>query len=348
LRVIHPKGFSLNQVKGLSLEIVAPAGNPSSLKAASDSGAHAVYAGFSDATNARNFEGLNFTEEELSEGLEYLRSRGKKLYIAVNTFPQGSDASRWRRSVDRAASIGADALILADLGVLDYARGKYPDINIHLSVQAGSSNHESINFFRRHFDIKRVILPRVLTVEEIKRIKEKTGLEIEVFVLGGLCINAEGRCYLSSFLTGASTNTGGACSPSRFVGFSNSPDGALRITLNGFLLNELRKDERSPYPTCCKARYLLPDGRAFYAMEEPESLNAISLLAELVKAGVGALKIEGRQRTKKYVSDMTGVLSEALDRVLQDSFEVKKEWTEKTAASFEGSKETVGCYLTKG
>ena len=331
------------------VEIVAPAGNISSLKAALEGGADCVYLGFNDATNARNFEGLNFTPEELKEGVSLVRSKGKKFYLAINTFPQGEGFRKWEEAVDNAVKIGADALILADLGVLSYARQKYPGINIHLSVQASSSNYESINFYKKHFRIKRVILPRVLTIHEIKELKKRTDMEIEVFMLGGLCINMEGRCFLSSFVTGASTNTEGACSPSRFVRFENTDDGRLAISLNNVTLNELEKGESSPYPTCCKGRYIMPDGRTFYAIEDPESLNTIELLPSLIDAGVCALKIEGRQRTKSYVLEMTRVLKEALSAYRKDgsAFEVKKDWKESIIKTFEGTNETLGCYVEK-
>lgn len=331
------------------VEIVAPAGNLSSLRTAIEKGADCVYLGFNDRTNARNFEGLNFTPGELDEGIAFIRSRGKKFYLAVNTFPQRDSFPLWQKSVDRAIEKGADALILADIGVLSYARGRYPDVNIHLSVQASSSNYESINFYRRHFGIKRVILPRVLTIEEIKGLREKTGVELEVFVLGGLCINVEGRCFLSSFTTGASTNTEGACSPSRFVRFVNTPDGKLTISLNGVLLNELGRGESSPYPTCCKGRYMTPDGEKTYAIEDPEALNALELLPSLIEAGIKALKIEGRQRTKSYVGKMTGILREAIDSYYMDraAFTIKDDWKRNIVEALEGTKQTFGCYVEK-
>ncbi|GMR04738.1 MAG: peptidase U32 family protein [Thermodesulfobacteriota bacterium] len=331
------------------VEIVAPAGNLSSLKAAVDNGADAVYLGFRDATNARNFEGLNFTPEELEEGISYVRRRDKKFYVAINTFPQLDTYHTWFASVDNAVRLNADALIIANLGVLKYAREKYPDANIHLSTQASASNYESINFYKKHFRIKRVVLPRVLTVDEIKSLTANTDVEVEVFALGGLCINIEGRCYLSSFVTGASTNTEGACSPSRFVRFKNSADGGMTITLNDVLLNRLTSEESSPYPTCCKGRYIMPDGRAVYAIEEPESLNILEIVPGLVEAGVRALKIEGRQRTKSYVGAMTGVLREAVDSYYENpgAYSVKPEWKKKTNSTFEGTTHTLGSYLAK-
>ncbi len=330
-------------------EVIAPAGNLRSLKAAMEAGADAVYLGFRDATNARNFEGLNFSDKDLSEGMDLVRKAGKKFFVAINTFPQMGDYVIWQRAVDRAVGLGADALIIANLGILWYAREKYPDINIHLSTQASASNYESINFYARRFGIRRVVLPRVLTVEEIKDLASHTDVEIEVFALGGLCINIEGRCYLSSYVTGASTNTEGACSPSRFVRFQSEGGGAMTISLNNVLLNRLGPGESSPYPTCCKGRYIMPDGTLAYAFEEPESLNVLELLPGLIEAGVSAFKIEGRQRTAAYVSAMTGVMREALDSYYAgpERYVVRPEWKKKTLSSFEGSKETVGSYLVK-
>ena len=330
-------------------EVIAPAGNLASLKAAVDSGADAVYLGFNDATNARNFEGLNFTADELEDGIKYVRSRGRKFFVAINTFPQADAFPKWKKAVDMAIELTADAVIIANIGVLEYARKKYPDANLHLSTQASSSNFESINFYKKHFGIKRVVLPRVLTVEEIKRLKEHTDVEIEVFALGGLCINIEGRCYLSSFVTGASTNTEGACSPSRFVRFISEPEGGMSITLNDMTLNKLGKNESSPYPTCCKGRYIKPDGEYAYVFEDPESLNVLQILPGLMDAGVAALKIEGRQRTKTYVAAMTGVLREAVDSCYADirNYRVRPEWSKRTIATFEGTSETLGSYLVK-
>lgn len=330
-------------------EVIAPAGNLASLKAAVDSGADAVYLGFNDATNARNFEGLNFTADEIEDGIKYVRSKGRKFFVAINTFPQGDAFPKWRKAVDMAIELSADAVIIANIGVLEYARKKYPDANLHLSTQASSSNFESINFYKKHFGIKRVVLPRVLTVEEIKRLKEHTDVEIEVFALGGLCINIEGRCYLSSFVTGASTNTEGACSPSRFVRFISDPSGGMSITLNDMTLNRLEKNESSPYPTCCKGRYIKPDGEYAYVFEDPESLNVLQILPGLMDAGVAALKIEGRQRTKTYVAAMTGVLREAVDSCYADirNYRVRPEWSKRTIATFEGTSETLGSYLVK-
>ena len=197
----------------MSLELVCPAGTPSSLREAVDAGAHAVYCGFRDETNARNFPGLNFSRGELEEAIAYAHERGAKVLAAINTFAQAGRMALWEQAVDDAASMGADALILADLGVADYAARKHPGQRLHLSVQASASSPEAIGFYVREFGVKRVVLPRVLTLPEIAALNAEIDCETEVFVFGGLCVMAEGRCLLSSYATGKSPNMNGVCSP---------------------------------------------------------------------------------------------------------------------------------------
>src|SRR5574340_969052 len=141
---------------------------------------------------------------------------------------------------------------------------------------------------------------------------------------------------------GKPMNTTGACSPSRFVRFINNPDGGMSITLNSVLLNRLSATESSPYPTCCKGRYVKPDNTLSYVLEDPESLNILAIVPDLIEAGVSAFKIEGRQRTKSYVAAMTGVLREAVDSYYSapSDYTVKPEWSAKTIATFEGTRET--------
>lgn len=328
-------------------QVLAPAGNLSSLKAAVDNGADEVYIGFNDSTNARNYEGLNFTDEDFEDGISYAHKKGVKVFVAINTNPQEDHFNEWKSAVDKALKMKADALIVADIALLKYTRDTYPDAEIHLSVQASSSNYESVNFFAKKFGVKRVVMPRVITVNDIEKIHNNSDVEIEAFALGGNCINMEGRCALTSFVTGSSPNTEGACSPSRFVNFENDSAGNLTISLNGTILNKLPKDEPAPYPTTCKGRFIMPDGSESYAMEDPESLNVLSILPEMIKAGVICFKIEGRQRTKSYVASMTRVMRKAIDSYYEnpDSYVVKQEWLNDTVMAFEGTTQTSGCYV---
>ncbi|MBF0189355.1 MAG: U32 family peptidase, partial [Magnetococcales bacterium] len=222
------------------IEVLAPAGNLPSLKAAVDNGADAVYFGFRNATNARNFEGLNFSEAEAARGIEYAHKKGVRANLTLNTNPRPDAPDEWYRTVDLAAKLGADAIILANLALLKYCRETYPDLPIHLSVQASASNYESINFYRRHFGIARVILPRVLTLDQIRDLKEKSDVELETFAFGGLCVMTEGRCFLSSYVTGISPNSQGVCSPAKAVRFVNR-DEMLETRLGGVLIAQYGK-----------------------------------------------------------------------------------------------------------
>ena len=117
------------------LELVCPAGSLPALKAAVDNGADTVYFGYKNDTNARNFAGLNFDQKSLVEGIRYAHQRGKKVLMAINTFPQPGREADWHKAVDGAAELGVDAAILADVGLLDYASRRHPELRLHLSVQ---------------------------------------------------------------------------------------------------------------------------------------------------------------------------------------------------------------------
>ncbi len=120
----------------------------------------------------------------------------RKLHIAINTFAHPDGYARWQRAVDMAAQLGADALILADIAMLEYAAERYPHIERHVSVQASATNEEAIRFYHRNFDVARVVLPRVLSIHQVKQLARATPVPLEVFAFGSLCIMAEGRCYL--------------------------------------------------------------------------------------------------------------------------------------------------------
>jgi O2-independent ubiquinone biosynthesis protein UbiU len=295
------------------LELVCPAGTPAALRGAIDAGADTVYLGFRDETNARNFPGLNFDRDELREGLDYAHAKGREIFVAINTFPRTGNPEPWREAVDDAARLGADAVILADIGLLQYCKENHPGLRRHLSVQASASNPDAINFFQREFDVRRVVLPRVLTVAEIMALNALITVETEVFAFGGLCVMAEGRCSLSSYATGQSPNLNGVCSPASHVRYEESDDG-MRSRLGEFTINIFDDDEPVGYPTLCKGRFMA-NGKTSYLFEEPVSLNVMDILPELVEAGVVALKIEGRQRGKAYVERVVRGFRQAVDAV---------------------------------
>ena len=327
------------------MELVCPAGNLPSLKAAVDNGADSVYIGFKDDTNARHFAGLNFDEKKIQQGIQYAHDRNRKVFLALNTYPQPSGWSRWKAAVDHAGEINIDSLIIADLGVMDYARNRWPDLNLHLSVQGSATSYEAVNFYHRHFGIKRVVLPRVLSLKQVKQLADNTDVGIEVFGFGSLCVMVEGRCILSSYATGDSPNTFGACSPAKAVEWIDKPDGGMETRLNGLLVDRYSANENASYPTICKGRFNV-SGNTYHALEEPTSLNTLELLPDLMSAGVQAIKIEGRQRSPAYVAQVTRVWREAIDLCTKnvETFVAKSDWMMELAKVSEGSQTTLGAY----
>lgn len=296
------------------MELVCPAGNYPSLVKAVDQGANAVYIGFKNETNARHFSGLNFSEKHLLKGIDYAHRNNCKIYCAINTYPRQDGWKTWASSVDMAMGIGIDSLIVADTGVMDYIRSRSDDFPIHLSVQASATNLEALNFYHQNFAIRRAVLPRVLSLKQVTQLAQKSPVEIEVFGFGSLCIMAEGRCYLSSYLTGESPNTQGVCSPSSHVRWEEN-DGVLKSRLNNLLIDQFEEGENAGYPTLCKGRFEV-QGNIEYALEEPTSLNTMDILPELHQAGVVAIKIEGRQRSPAYIETVANVWRKAIDSVI--------------------------------
>lgn len=326
------------------MELVCPAGNLPSLKAAVDNGADAVYIGFRDETNARHFAGLNFNDKQIGKGLQYARDRGTKVFVAINTYPYPSGFTRWQQAVDRAAEFEVDALILADIGVMDYARERWPDLSLHLSVQGSATSHEAIRFYAEQFGIKRAVIPRVLSLKQVETLINKSPVPIEVFGFGSLCVMVEGRCFLSSYVTGQGPNNFGACSPASFVRWEETPAG-LETRLNDVLIDRVGKGENAGYPTICKGRFEVM-GQTGYAIEAPTSLNTLPILADLHHIGAAAIKIEGRQRSPAYVAQVTRVMRAAIDACQRDpdNYAPQQDWMTQLASLSEGSQTTLGAY----
>lgn len=326
------------------MELVCPAGNLPSLKAAVDNGADAVYLGLQDDTNARHFPGLNFNRKRAAEGIAYARSRGSRVFMAINTYPQPAGWQRWEEAVDSAAQLGVNALILADIGVMDYASKRWPDLALHLSVQASGTNYEALRFYHDAFGIRRAVIPRVLSISQVRHIVDNSPVAIEVFGFGSLCVMVEGRCLLSSYAAGKSPNTYGACSPAEAVTWNETPTG-LESRLGGLLTDRYGKGEEAGYPTICKGRYRVGED-TYYAIEEPTSLNTLELLPELLAAGVAAVKIEGRQRSPAYVGQVARIWRQAIDacKARPDGFQVRSDWSRELAKVAEGTQTTLGAY----
>lgn len=321
------------------VELVCPAGTPAALRAAVEAGADCVYVGFRDETNARNFPGLNFSRKELADGIAFAHGKGAKVLVAINTFPRAGAPELWRKAVDDAASAGADSVILADVGLLDYASKTHPELRLHLSVQASASSAAALRFYHETFGIRRAVLPRVLGVPEIADLcRQVPAIEMEVFVFGGLCVMAEGRCSLSSYACGQSPNIDGACSPAQHVHYLERGE-TIHSRLGPFTINSFGAGEPAGYPTLCKGRYLVGD-KLSYLFEEPTSLNTLAILPDLIAAGVKAFKIEGRQRGRAYVAAVVGAFRQSLDAIKAGRTPPAID----LAAITEGGRETAGVY----
>ncbi len=262
-------------------ELVCPAGTPAALRTAVDAGADSVYCGFRNATNARNFPGLNFTPEELggggglcppqrgagAAGAQHLSARRADGAVA-----RGGGARR-----PRSVSTPSSWPTWAWPGT---SPRTHPDARLHLSVQAAASSPEAIRYYCAHFGVRRVVLPRILTIPEIRQIKREIPCEIETFIFGNHGLMVEGRCSLTNWLTGQSTNMDGVCSPAADVTYERDADGIDAELPRRLHHRPLRARTRTAgYPTICKGRYAAPHRpEGYYAFEEPVSLNLGRLL----------------------------------------------------------------------
>jgi putative protease len=323
-------------------ELVCPAGSPRALDVALEAGADAVYLGLRDATNARNFAGLNFSPAELKVAVQQAHKLSRKVLMAINTQALASDPTNWFRAVDAAAEAGVDALIVADVAVMAYAKRHHPALRLHLSVQGSATNHEAIALYHERYGIQRAVLPRVLTLSQVAHVVRQSPVEIEVFGFGSLCVMVEGRCALSSYATGCSPNNAGVCSPAEAVSWEER-GGRVDARLGGVLIDRYRPGEHRAYPTLCKGRFDVA-GQLDHALEEPTSLNTLDVLPELIQAGVAAIKIEGRQRSAAYIGQVTKVWRQAIDQAMAglDRFSVAPAWRQTLERVSEGRQTTLG------
>ena len=320
------------------MELICPAGTPSAFMEALAAGADAIYCGFRDETNARNFPGLNFSRPELERCVAAAHARNVKTFVALNTFMRAGSEDIWYRAADDAVRIGVDALILADFGLMSYVAERYPEQRLHVSVQASASNAEAVRFLVEAFGAKRVVLPRVLTIADISLLARRVDCELEVFAFGGLCVMAEGRCSLSSYATGKSPNMNGVCSPPSHVRY-RADKGDMVSELGAYTINRFSAGQAAGYPTLCKGRFKVGEAEA-YAFEDPVSLDVLEHLEALREAGVVALKIEGRQRGKAYVAEAVSTMRKAVAAAPEE----RRQYAAALARLSEGQQTTSGAY----
>lgn len=282
------------------VELLAPAGSLEKLKAAIIYGADAVYMGGS-AFSLRAL-GKNFTPEEMKEGIEFAHNFGKKAYITVNIYPHNEDLEGLSDYLKFLEEIKADAILVSDLGIFYAAKKNAPKLPIHISTQANVTNYAAANAWR-DMGAERVVLARELSLNEIKEIREKTNVALEIFVHGAMCVSMSGRCLISSYLTGRDSNRGNCAQPCRwnFELIEKNSSG------ESFLVTE---DERGTYFFNSKDLCLLP------------------YIKEVIESGAQSLKIEGRMKSVNYVATITRAYRKAIDAYYEnpENFTVKDEW----------------------
>lgn len=267
-------------------ELLAPAGNLEKLRFAVVYGADAVYLAGKNF-GLRAFAG-NFTDEEMQEGIAFAHEHGVKVYVTVNIFPHNGDLVGLEDYLRRLQEFGADAIICADVGVIDLAKKTVPELPIHISTQANTVNWAGVMFWKETIGAERVVLARELNLKEICEIKEKTQMELECFVHGAMCISYSGRCLLSNYMTDRDSNKGQCAQACRW---------------NYNLVEEKRPNEFYP---------IQEDERGTYIFNS-QDLCLLPNLSELLSAGIDSFKIEGRMKSLFYVSTVLRAYRNVID-----------------------------------
>ncbi|WP_010235993.1 peptidase U32 family protein [Clostridium arbusti] len=278
-------------------EILAPAGNLEKLKAAINFGADAVYLGGSKL-NLRAFAD-NFTTDEIKEGIEFAHSRNKRVYVTLNVFPHNEDLKGLEDYLRELYAIKIDGVIVSDPGIIMTAREVVPNLEIHLSTQANNVNWRAAIFWYKQ-GVKRIVLARELSLEEIKEIREKLpeDCEIEAFVHGSMCMSYSGRCLLSNYMTGRDSNRGQCAQPCRY---------------KYYLVEEKRPGEYIPINEDEKGTYIM----------NSKDLCMIEHIPELIDSGINSFKIEGRMKSAYYVASVVKAYREAVDEYFKDPSKYK-------------------------
>jgi len=283
-------------------ELLLPAGDFAKLKTAFQYGADAVYFGgaeFSLRTAAGNFD-----IPEMEQAAEFAGNLGKKLYLAANVIAHNADVAEFRKFIAEIKHIPINGIIISDLGMFDIARNELPDVEIHISTQANTSNFESAKMWHK-LGASRVVLARELSFEEIREIRANTpeSLELEAFVHGAMCISYSGRCLLSNYMANRDGNSGACAQPCRW---------------NYHLMEELRPGEYLPVYENERGTYIF----------NSKDLCMIEYVDQLIKSGLSSLKIEGRVKNEYYVAVCAAVYRDAIDTYYRDplNFKMNPDW----------------------
>ena len=267
-------------------ELLAPAGNFSKLKTAVYYGADAVYIG-GKSFSLRALSD-NFTDEEIARAVEYAHGKNVKVYVTVNIFAKNSDFDKAKEYFKFLYSVGVDAVLITDIGLIDLCKEVAPKLPIHLSTQANTLNKYAVRAWK-NYGLERVVLARELSLAEIAEIREFVpDIELEAFAHGAMCISYSGRCLLSYYLNGRDSNRGECVQACRW-------SYELREKNKGGEYYPIEEDERGSY------------------ILNSKDLNMISHIDEMVDAGVISLKIEGRMKSEYYLATVINAYRRAID-----------------------------------
>ena len=280
------------------VELLAPAGTPDALRAAIAAGADAVYVGLG-SFNARAANG-GFSLAELSSACVLAHSHGARVYVTLNVYVRDDELGDAVALAGSALAAGADALIVADMGLIARIRAALPDAELHLSTQAGAQCAAAVDFAARELGVERVTCARELSVAELAELCA-TGVEIEAFCHGAICICYSGACSYSALMRGRSANRGDCTQPCRLA--YELQDGSGAVLAGGAWERGRAAEEQS----------MRPDGDRLLC---PRDYLGIRHIAEMLEAGVSAFKIEGRMKSPDYVYNVVRCYREALDAAL--------------------------------
>lgn len=281
-------------------ELLAPAGNMEKLKMACIYGADAVFLA-GKQFGLRAFSD-NFTLVEMAEAVQFAHRMGKKVYVTVNMYPHNSDLIELPRYLRSIRNCGVDGVIVADPGVFRMVQDTIPDMPIHISTQANSTNWSSVRFWE-DLGASRVVLARELSLREMTEIRRSCKAELEVFVHGAMCISYSGRCLLSNYLTQRDSNRGQCAQPCRW---------------KYNLVEEKRPNEFFP---------IMEDDNGTYIFNSKD-LCLFERLPELIDCGIDSFKIEGRMKSVHYVATVVNAYRRAIDAYFADpkGYQPKQEW----------------------
>ena len=279
-------------------ELLAPAGSLEKLKFAVHYGADAVYIGGQKYGLRSNAD--NFSIDQMREGVEYAARYGAKVFVATNIYAHEEDLAGIADYLKQLESVGIAAIITADPAIVETAQREAPGLEVHLSTQQSTMNWQTVQFWQQE-GLPRVVLAREATMAEIREIKAKVNVEIEVFIHGAMCSSVSGRCVLSNHFTDRDSNRGGCCQSCRWK-----------------------------YDLHTDGRAVAEPGQNLFTMSSKD-LCMIEHLPDLIEAGVDSFKIEGRMKSVHYVASVVNAYRQAIDAYFADpaGYALRREWADE-------------------